>query len=264
MYARPLPWRGPGAYMHHMKLITTLRPLALAFVFAGCAGSDTAPGQTPMAVDGAAAGMAPAAGTSSAAGSTGSGRVGMVARGAAGAAGKPAAISGGSSAAGATSAGSGGMGGTPAMSAAGSAGDASSAGAGGATPPASEPVWNDPGTMPWQVVPEDKVAAECKLDPAMLAANDSKFGSGWAVVRYGKLCHEAGPRDSPTEAYSATKTLGALVTGIASYETRMFQKSGPRTGQLSDTDLASHWLQSQSYNKEALVAHVLGMVGHNA
>jgi hypothetical protein len=97
-----------------------------------------------------------------------------------------------------------------------------------------------------------------------LAEHDSEFTSGWAVVRYGKLCHEAGPRDSPTEAYSATKTLGALVTGIASYETRMFKKEGPRTGQLLDTDLASHWLTSQSYNKQAYVGHVLGMEAHNA
>jgi len=118
--------------------------------------------------------------------------------------------------------------------------------------------------MPWVRVPKEKVAEECKLDPDMLASKDGMFDSGWAVVRYGKLCHEAGPRDTPTEAYSATKTLGALVTGIASYETRMFQKTGPRTGQLLDTDLASHWLTSQSYNKDALLAHVLGMVGHNS
>ena len=124
-------------------------------------------------------------------------------------------------------------------------------------------MWNDPGTDPWELVPDDKVAEECKLDPMMLAANDSQFTSGWAVIRYGKLCHEAGPSDSPTEAYSATKTLGALVTGIASYETRMIAKSGPRTGQLLDTDKASHWLMNQSYNDEALVGHVLGMEAHN-
>ena len=128
---------------------------------------------------------------------------------------------------------------------------------------AAEPKWNDPGTMPWVPVPMDKVVEECKLDPAMLAAKNSQFGSGWAVIRYGKLCHEAAPNDRPTEAYSATKTLGALVTGIASYESRMFEDKGPRTGQLLDSDLASHWLSSQSYNSKALVAHVLGMVAHN-
>jgi hypothetical protein len=77
------------------------------------------------------------------------------------------------------------------------------------------------------------------------------------------LCHDRSSGDRPTEAYSATKTLGGVVTGIASYETRMLTKSGPRTGQLLDTDLASHWLMSQSYNSEALVAHVLGMEAHN-
>lgn len=117
--------------------------------------------------------------------------------------------------------------------------------------------------MPWVPVPADKVAEECKLDPAMLASKDSGFTSGWAVVRYGKLCHQAGPPDTATEAYSATKTLGALVTGIVSYETRMFQKSGPRTGQLLDTDLASDWLMSQTYHQEARVGHVLGMEAHN-
>ncbi|HET8937422.1 MAG TPA: hypothetical protein VFN67_28460 [Polyangiales bacterium] len=54
------------------------------------------------------------------------------------------------------------------------------------------------------------------------------------------------------------------MTGIASYETRMFMKAGPGTGQLLDTDQASHWLTSQSYNREALVAHVLAMVAQNA
>jgi len=144
------------------------------------------------------------------------------------------------------------------------AGSTAVAGAAGAEPlPPAEATWNDPGTMPWVPVPDDRVATECKLDKAMLASHDGMFPSGWAVVRYGKLCHDGSGSDSPTEAYSATKTLGGLVTGIASYETRMLTKAGPRTGQLLDTDLASHWLTSQSYNDEALVAHVLGMVAHN-
>jgi hypothetical protein len=203
------------------------------------------------------------AGSSASAGQ--SGRAGAGGRGAAGAsAGASAAAAG----AGGIAAGSGGDAAGSGGDAAGSGGDAAgSGGAGGAAGTAStgQPdMWNDPGTGPWQLVADDKVAAECKLDPMMLAANDSQFTSGWAVVRYGKLCHEAGPSDSPTEAYSATKTLGALVTGVASYETRMFMKSGPRTGQLLDTDLASHWLMNQSYNDEALVGHVLGMEAHNA
>jgi hypothetical protein len=152
-------------------------------------------------------------------------------------------------------------------SAAGSAGMepgvAGAAGEPATSEPPGEAVWNDPGTMPWVPVPDDQVATECKLDKSMLAAQDGQFGSGWAVVRYGKLCHDASSGDTPTEAYSATKTLGALVTGIASYETRMFERTGPQTGPLLDTDLANHWLERQSYNSEALIAHVLGMVAHN-
>jgi hypothetical protein len=145
----------------------------------------------------------------------------------------------------------------------GAAGDNSAAGAAGSAPTATQATWNDPGAMPWVVVPKEKVAEECKLDPDMMASNDAMFTSGWAVIRYGKLCHESGPPDSPSEVYSTTKTLGGVVTGIASYETRMFEDKGPRTGQLLDTDYASHWLASQSYNKDALVAHVLGMEAHN-
>jgi len=216
---------------------------------------------TPMGVDmptagtppvSAAAGTSPNAGTA-AMGSAGSGPI----SGQSGAAGtKPQAGTGG--------AGSGGNAGTTAAAgASGSAGGMAAAGAAGDTQPPAEAKWNDPGTMPWELVPKEKVAEECKLDPDKLASNDSMFTSGWAVVRYGKLCHEAGPRDMPTEAYSATKTLGGLVTGIASYETRMFTDSGPRTGQLLDTDYASHWVMNQSYNKDALVAHVLGMEAQN-
>lgn len=165
-----------------------------------------------------------------------------------------------------SSAGSGGAGAAGEPAAAG--GNAAAAGSGGTAGAGAEPaqaeMWNDPGSSPWELVPDDKVPEECKLDPALLAKSDSMFSSGWAVIRYGKLCHEAGPDDSPTEAYSATKTLGALVTGIASYETRMFKKSGPRTGQLLDTDMASDWLMSQSYNKDARVGHVLGMEAQNA
>jgi hypothetical protein len=43
----------------------------------------------------------------------------------------------------------------------------------------------------------------------------------------------------------------------------MFTDSGHATGQLLDTDYASHWLMSQSYNKDALVGHVLGMEAQN-
>lgn len=168
---------------------------------------------------------------------------------------------------GGTTAGSSGAGSGGAPSIAGTGGstgeDAGAMEGDGGTPDPGMPMFDDPGTGPWMLVPSANVEAECKMDPQMLTAANSTIGTSYAVIRYGKLCHESGS-DSPTEAYSATKTLGALVTGIASYETRMFAKSGPMTGQLSDTDLATHWLGTVSYNDQATIAHVLGMIGHNA
>ncbi|HTU59928.1 MAG TPA: hypothetical protein VMF89_15860, partial [Polyangiales bacterium] len=245
-----------------MSAVIKLGVISIVAVGLGCSsGSDS--GTTGDEVTTQTAGAPASAGASAQAG-----RAGMSSAGQSGA---RAAVGGrnvgGAGAAGtAAAAGAGGVAAGSGGDAAGSAGVAAGSGAAGAAGSDAQPgqdVWNDPGTSPWQLVPDDQVATECKLDPAMLATNDSQFTSGWAVVRYGKLCHEAGPSDSPTEAYSATKTLGGLVTGIASYETRMIAKSGPRTGQLLDTDMASHWLMNQSYNEEALVGHVLGMEGHN-
>jgi hypothetical protein len=229
--------------------MTKLGIISILVIAAGCSSTNTGDGAASPAAEGAP-GTGNAGAVANAAGAASAGRSASAGN-AAPSGNAPAAAGGGAGSA-----------------AAGSGGSDEDAGveppsdSGTATPTAD--TWNDPGKMPWQLVPDDKVAEECKLDPALLAAQDSQFGSGWAVVRFGKLCHEAGPRDTPTEAYSATKTLGALVTGIASYETRMFMKSGPRTGQLLDTDMASDWLTSQSYNREARVAHVLGMVGHNS
>lgn len=140
-----------------------------------------------------------------------------------------------------------------------SAGAGDDAGSAGGNP---EPMFEDPGTSPWMLVPDAEVADKCGMDPAMLSAADSKIGASYAVVRYGKLCHEAGA-DSPAEVWSATKTLGAVVTGVASYETRDIPNTGPMTGQLSDLDRADHWLASQTYNKDAQVAHVLSMIAHD-
>ena len=123
-------------------------------------------------------------------------------------------------------------------------------------------VFKDPGAEAWKPVPEAEVAEKCKLDPAKLKG--LSIGSGYAVVRYGQLCHDSsGGRDTASQMYSATKTLGALVTGIASYETRDIPRTGPKTGQLKDSDKATYWLSSVSYNQEATLAHVLAMVGHN-
>lgn len=124
-------------------------------------------------------------------------------------------------------------------------------------------VFKDPGAEPWKLVPEAEVADKCKLDPAKLKG--LSIGSGYAVVRYGQLCYDSSNgKDAAAQMYSATKTLGAVVTGIASYETRDIPRTGAKTGQLKDSDKALHWLSSVSYNKEATLAHVLAMVGHNS
>jgi CubicO group peptidase (beta-lactamase class C family) len=129
------------------------------------------------------------------------------------------------------------------------------------------PPRTDPGAGPWEPVPADRVAQECGLDPALLRAADTALGHPYAVVRYGKLCHEYYPEGTgPTSVdhvFSATKTLGALVTGIAAYETRDLPRTGRQTGPLSDEDRVDHWLDGFTFNPDAHVAHVLGMVAHN-
>jgi hypothetical protein len=112
--------------------------------------------------------------------------------------------------------------------------------------------------MPWEVVPEDQVLEVCRLDPEALAAADAALNEPWAVVRYGKLCHHYQAEGmAPLSAWSATKTLGALVLGMVAYETKSLPKP------LSDADPVSRWLTSFSYNQAATIAHVLGMVAHN-
>jgi hypothetical protein len=68
---------------------------------------------------------------------------------------------------------------------------------------------------------------------------------------------------APAEAWSTTKTLGALVTGMVAWQTRALASTGRKTGSFSDADRADHWLDAFSYNPEARVAHVLAMVAHN-
>ena len=124
---------------------------------------------------------------------------------------------------------------------------------------------NDPGTAEWELVPRDRVAAECGLDPDLLEAADQALGFPWAVVRYGKLCHEHYPdgSDPSQELFSATKTLSSVVTGVAAYLTRELPRNGRKTGPLSDDDRVDHWLDSFDFNQDAQVAHVLAMVAHN-
>ena len=151
-------------------------------------------------------------------------------------------------------------------------GDSSSPGGGAVEPPPdkpddeiTEPPTNDPGTEPWELVPRERVAEECGLDPDLLQAADERLGVPWAAIRYGKLCHEFYPDgpDRPTRTYSATKTLGAVVTGMVAWETRNLERTGPGTGPLSDEDRVDHWLEEFSFNPDAKIAHVLAMVAFN-
>ena len=76
----------------------------------------------------------------------------------------------------------------------------------GPAQPGDLSVFKDPGTEPWQIVPEDEVAAKCKMDIAKLKG--LRLGSGFAVVRYGELCYDSsGGRDTASQMFSSTKTL---------------------------------------------------------
>lgn len=131
--------------------------------------------------------------------------------------------------------------------------------------PSDVPPPTDPGTGAWQVVAPADVREECRLDPDLLAAADRQLNRPWAIVRYGKLCHEFYPSgaDAPTHLFSATKTMAAAVTGMAAYQTRDLERTGPKTGPLQDTDRVDHWLDSFTFNPDARIAHVLGMVAFN-
>jgi len=115
------------------------------------------------------------------------------------------------------------------------------------------------------MVPDDRVADECKLDKDLLSAADAEIGEAYAVIRYGKLCHQYLPTgsDSASEMWSATKTMGAVVVGIASYETRNYTQTGPKTGPLTDTDRADYWLDSFTFNDDARIAHIMAMLAQN-
>ncbi|MDH4282771.1 MAG: serine hydrolase [Myxococcales bacterium] len=140
------------------------------------------------------------------------------------------------------------------------------AGCGGDQSPANPTPLNDPGVAAWELVPRDRVAEECGLDPVLLEAADQALDFPWAVVRHGKLCHEHYPdgADVAQELFSATKTLGAVVVGAAVYRTRDIPRTDRKTGPLSDEDRVDHWLDAFDFNPDAQVGHVLAMVAHNA
>jgi hypothetical protein len=124
--------------------------------------------------------------------------------------------------------------------------------------------YHDPGSGDWEVVPKEQVMDVCKLDPAKLDA--VVLPGPFLIVRYGKMCYMSAGADNfvPAEAWSTTKTLGATVAGLVSYQTRMIPRTGKKTGQFLDEDRADDWLDAVPYNAEAHVAHVLAMVAHDA
>jgi hypothetical protein len=136
------------------------------------------------------------------------------------------------------------------------------------SPDATSP--RGPGQEAWALVPEGQVAEECGLDPALLEQADAEIGRAYGVIRYGKLCHEHYPTglypdgtDTPEFVFSAAKTLAGVLTGAAAWRTKDIERTGPKTGPLRDTDRIDHWLDSFSFNPDARVGHVLGMVAHN-
>lgn len=122
--------------------------------------------------------------------------------------------------------------------------------------------YHDPGSGPWEVVAEEDLVEVCGLDPDILAAVDAGIAYPYAIVRYGRLCHEhyppgVGGPDVISETFSATKTLSAAVVG------RAVTLSADLEFPLRDTDRMDDWIQDISFNPDALVAHVLAMVGHS-
>jgi hypothetical protein len=115
--------------------------------------------------------------------------------------------------------------------------------------------YEDPGMEDWTLVPEAEVAAKCKMDIAKLKATG--LSHNFAVFRYGKLCYEQG-RDSATQVFSATKSLGGIVTATAAYLVKDVPKTGPGTGPFNDFDLASDW-GLNGYRQGMQLAYLMSM-----
>lgn len=123
-------------------------------------------------------------------------------------------------------------------------------------------VYNDPGTEPWVAVEPDALIEECGLDPDTIATIDQTAPYSYAIVRYGKLCHEfyhpdLPGRDEIARNISATKTLAATAFG------RAVRMSADLPRPLRDTDRMDEWITDITFNQDALVAHVMAMVGFN-
>lgn len=131
---------------------------------------------------------------------------------------------------------------------------------GGTNPPTGA---RDPGTGPWAPVSAANVAAECKLDPALLQQANRTLNLPWAVVRYGKLCHEfyPGGSDSAGQVYSTTKTMGALTVGALIHQTKGIPVTSTRKrGPVGEFQRVDHWLDSIAFQQASTTAHVLAMV----
>ena len=163
-----------------------------------------------------------------------------------------------------------GAGGSPGA-VAGAGGTVPMAGAGGATMPADpdagmgpddEPMgmWSDDGPGEWPLVAD--IAKDCKIDGSLLAMQSF---SEFAIFRYGHLCFTTNINDGASSLFSATKTLGGTFSGVAAYETRDIPSTGPGTGSPKDTDKVYDWVPTagSNVNREALLAHIMAMVGHN-
>jgi len=133
--------------------------------------------------------------------------------------------------------------------------------------PAPEPapdlsVYHDPGVEAWETVAREDLVERCGLDPEILDSIDSATTYPYAIARYGLLCHEHYPDGQPgpddvAENFSATKTLAATVVGRAA------TISAGLDAPLCDTDRMDAWIDDITFNPDALVAHVLAMVGYN-
>ena len=132
----------------------------------------------------------------------------------------------------------------------------------------------DPGTGPWDLVAEAQVQDVCRLDPELLQQVVMRQDQSFAIVRYGRLCFVSGENasDGPgvSHLFSATKTLGALLTGAVMYQTRdLPQSTASMRGPLLEWDRMDKWIDLTTLpsrgrvNPDATVAHVLGMVGYS-
>lgn len=126
-------------------------------------------------------------------------------------------------------------------------------------------VYQDPGVAPWKGVEAADLIDVCGLDPDILADIDAATSYPYLVVRYGRLCHEHYPAGQPgpfemSPNFSVTKTLGATTVALAA---TMSATLPPPWFELSDEDRMDFWIDNITFNPDALVAHVLSMVGHN-